>query len=271
MKAIIRVLPKPFLALLTVVIFWVVAFQAPWGKRVFYPMHFAVQNKIIPLVYILSFTNLKNENYVPFKRFVCISPLTLAVRQGSKEMIGILLDQGADSELCGSIFYNISHKPEIVRYLIEERKILDTRPDFRSKAFEMIECRNHLEDERARNSAESLRVFLENGTDPNMTRYYAYYDVEVSLLAWAKQYGCTLHSAILREYGADEAAAERQIEEIKTRSAFKRSMTVVHGVSAEFTRKENLRRKTFKRAPKAAHGLSWRLKKAYKNPLAPQK
>ncbi len=246
MKAIIRALPKPLLVLLTIFIFWVVAFQAPWGKRVFYPMHFAVRNHSIPLAYLLSFTNLKNENYVPFKSFMCISPLTLAVREGSKEIIGILLDQGADPELCGSIFLNISHKPEIVRYLIEERKILDTRPDFRSQAFAMIKCRSHLEDERARNKAESLRVFLANGTDPDMTRHNAYYDVEVSLLAEAKQRGCTLHSAVLREYGADEAAAERQIEEIK-------------------------RRKSLKHSREAAHGLSWRSKKAYKNPLASQK
>jgi hypothetical protein len=246
MKAIIRALPKPLLVLLTIFIFWVVAFQAPWGKRVFYPMHFAVRSHNIPLVYLLSFTSLKNETFTPFKEIWCQSPLTLAAQQGSKEMLGILLDQGADPELCGSIFLSISHKPEIVRYLIEERKILDSRPDFRNKAFTMIECRSHIEDERARNKAESFRVFLANGTDPDLTRHDAYYDVEVSLLAVAKQRGCTLHSAVLREYGTDEAAAERQIEEIK-------------------------RRKSLKHSREAAHGLSWKTMKAYKNPLASQK
>lgn len=246
MKAIIRALPKPLLVLLTIFIFWVVAFQAPWGKRVFYPMHFAVRSHNIPLVYLLSFTSLKNETFTPFKEIWCESPLTLAARQGSKEMIGILLDQGADPELCGSIFLSISHKPEIVRYLIEERKILDSRPDFRNKAFTMIECRSHLEDERARNGAESLRVFLENGTDPDISWHNPFLDMDVSLLAEAKRQGCTLHSAVLREYGADEAAAERQIEEIK-------------------------RRKSLKHSREAAHGLSWKTMKAYKNPLATPK
>lgn len=275
MRVIFRFLFYIFLVLLTVFSFWVALSLTPWGLKIFSPMHFAVKNKITTLVYFLSFTPLKNHTFSPPKEIMCQSPLTLASRWGSKDMIGILLDQGADPELCGSIWYHARGKPEVIRFLIEERKILDSRPQYESKAFSMLDCSQSPGNEWAQKTAESLRVFMKNGADPNMTRHDTFLGMDISLLTEAKRSGCTLHSALLREYGAHEEAAEAAYQEIKKeikhRKALSRSKAAVRGVSAEFTRKENQRRKAYKRARKAARGLAWELKRDYKNPLARQK
>lgn len=224
MKRVFKKVAFLVLVLAFLVPLWLLTFLTPLGRVtgpitafVIYPMDTAVRYDIIPIIHLLSYTPLINQ-VVPHFKGGCHTPLKTAINKSSTKIVSLLLDRGATLEPCfrGNILSASAFKPDLIKYLIEERKIIETSPDYNQAIFSTLKCANNKPDnEVSQTYARSLKVMLDLGISPNIRssikREGKFYNAPLLSVAALKQ--CSLPVNILLEYGADPVIAEEALHE----------------------------------------------------------
>ncbi len=185
-------------------------------QAMYKPMQMAIEYEVTPLVYLLSFTPLKDRHYRPPKEIYCDTPLTLAAKKGSIASVDILLDAGVSHEGClnsenversGRVILYAGKHPKLLVHLVENRGILEENPEYKDNGLWWTVTGHCNAD-----TPELTRLFLEHGANPNLTRHEKFVDTDMSVLAKAYKEGCILAISVLLEYGADQAEGERMYE-----------------------------------------------------------
>ena len=182
-------------------------------QAMYKPMQMAIEYEVTPLVYIVSLTPLKDRHYTYAKSIHCDTPLTLAAKHGSIASVDILLDAGASHDGCfisdimrtqGHILFIALRHPELLKHLVENRGILEENPVYKDNGLWWTVTGRCNAD-----TPELMRLFLEHGANPNLTRHEKFVDTDMSVLAKAYKEGCILAISVLLEYGADQAEGKR--------------------------------------------------------------
>ena len=222
-----KVFKKVALALLILVILiplWFLTFLTPLGRVtapitgfVIYPMDSAIRHNIVPVIRFLSYTPLINR-VVPHFKGGCHTPLKTAINKSSTKIVSLLLDRGATLEPCyrGNILSASAFKPDLIKYLIEERKILEINPDYSQAIFSTLKCAPDKPDnEVSQTYARSLKVMLDLGISPDIrssSKRERNLD-NAPLLSIAALRQCSLPVKILLDYGASPVEAEVVLHE----------------------------------------------------------